>query len=75
MERCSYCRQGRSEKGSIVHKTGCPQVIPAFMHKYRKGWDDGRTWKPEASQDPTYVIGYGNGVCSAEEAENGERPY
>lgn len=76
MERCSYCRQGHANKFSqIKHKTGCPRVIRAHEGIYQDGWNDGRTGKPAKSKEPAYLMGYSNGECAAEEAENGWRPY
>ena len=76
MDRCSYCRRNRvGYQKHIVHSIGCPQVIPAAESVWRAGWNDGRKGKLEPeSSDPTYIMGFYQGVCALEEAENGFDP-
>ncbi|MDO8564434.1 MAG: hypothetical protein Q7R88_00365 [bacterium] len=75
MESCNYCGRNRVGKEPILHKTGCPQVIRRNLPLYLNGWDDGKLGRPESSNNPAYKMGYGNGICAAEEAENGWNPY
>ena len=45
--------------------------MPTF---YDVGYYDGRHCKDRASENPDYRIGYLDGECAREEAENGFKP-
>lgn len=70
-DRCHYCRC------SNRHNPVCPETDPVVratrINRYHAGWNAGRVWKPETDSHPTYLLGYGEGVCAAEEAENTSR--
>ena len=77
MERCRHCNCAivpRTSTSWTKHKLGCPTVIPAFKKLWDEGWGDGYQSRKEALDHPTYLMGYGVGIVSGEEAENGWNP-
>jgi hypothetical protein len=77
MDKCHYCRRSKvAGEKLVVHRIGCPQVIPAYKTEYHNGWDDGYSGKLDPLSDHVaYMMGFGQGKCALEEFENGDRPY
>lgn len=68
--RCPYCAH---EEPS--HALACPRPDGKFDRDLREIWEDGyragRAGKECMEQTPTYRLGWGRGVVSLEEAQNG----
>ncbi len=68
--RCGYYHGG--------HAAGCPSNFPAHSperNAYRAGRQDGRSGKAEAlPENPSYALGFREGVVALEEAQNGFDP-
>lgn len=83
-DRCDYCghagfiswvlNDGEVKKPS--HHLACPNY-PGVSDRakrldlYNEGWLDGRANLDPAMDDNTYRLGWLNGECAREEAENG----
>ena len=71
-DRCYYCRCSGKR-----HNPVCPEADPVLrvtrINRYDAGWNAGRVYRTETDSHPTYLLGYGQGVCAAEEAENTSR--
>jgi hypothetical protein len=48
------------------------KFFPAKAKLWQEGESAGRSGKPQAQDDPSYVLGYLKGEIAREEAENGE---
>ena len=70
--RCYTCNR------SGAHDSGCPESMDSremqkyALAEYRRGWDEGRGGDDcLVGQSASYNLGWGNGMCALEEAENG----
>lgn len=67
MEKCRYCRRSKTAcEKSIVHASGCPQVIPAYAELYEQGWADAYIINHDEIPKPdsdhiAYMMGFRNG--------------
>jgi hypothetical protein len=67
MRRCHYCQWGHPQ-----HAEACPQSDKAKQALWRKGWDEGYLGlESPSNNDPTFRLGFGQGVVALEEAQNG----
>ena len=74
MSKCFYCERS-IEHPNDDHSDDCPQIQAnqkTAHAEYNRGWDLGRSGKScPAYVSPTFLLGYGNGVCALESAQNG----
>ena len=72
--RCNTCNWTNS------HGAGCPEPLTGTLRvqaqvEYRRGWNAGRGGENrQADQSASYNLGWNNGMCALEAAENGD-PY
>jgi len=59
-----------------LHNPACPKALgtPEAEAMYQRGREDGRAGRSKTEENPTYRLGYGNGVCALEEKQNGYDP-
>ena len=71
---CHYCGWSGGK-----HDPACPAECPPDVSQRRRAyWEigkaDGRTGKPCAFDNPSYRLGYNQGVIALEESGNGFNP-
>ncbi len=56
------------------HDPNCPAKTAKnspMMKIWEQGWNDGRSGEQSVGDNPAYKLGYVNGTCALEEAQNG----